>query len=250
MECPIFSKKNICAVILPLIVISSCSMMEIVFPKGKNRSDFDIININESSNFVTGNGKISIGSFTAVIDRSWTKKYSSNDFVLFGSSKTISAKQTYKFKLTGPDGFNWEGKCIAGAEMEKESFKLFKFESTSETLNKNNLMGEFKSCNKKIDLYLEGSDAHKTGSIRYNDISLDIQMRLERSDSGSSNNTIGYQIYNHEVLVAVAGPSSMDKALYVRKNIDQNLLPIIINSAVALVGYQDMSSNVKDSGKK
>lgn len=56
-------------------------------------------------------------------------------------------------------------KCAASAEVEKETNKLFKMKMKSETLQKNNLLGEFVSGNKQISLYIDGPYGYKTGFI-------------------------------------------------------------------------------------
>jgi hypothetical protein len=247
-----FRKQIFCAALLSLITLSSCSSFKIVFPQGNDRSSFDAIEIKERMTFGVLDEKITIGSFIATIDRSWTKTDSSQGFQLFGSSKTVTAEQNYSFKITGPDDFNWDGKCAAGAEVEQETTKIFKYKTKSETVNQNNLMCEFKSGAKKIILYIEGPSSEKTGYIRSDTISLDIIMRFESMTVGKgwtgSNNTIGYQVYNKGVLIAVIGPGMNDKALYVRKGVDQKLMPILLNSTAALVAYEDMSKNAKSSG--
>jgi len=225
--------------------------MGIIFPQGNDRSSFNAIVINERMTFGFLAEKIIIGEYKADIDRSWTKEDSTHSFQFLGSSKTIRAEQNYSFKITGTDDFNWDGKCYAGAEVEKESIRLFKKKMTSHTVNKNNMACEFNSGDKKIFLYIEGPSNNKTGYIRFNEVNLDIIMKFESVPVGggwtTSNNTIGYQIYNNGILIAVIGTTLSDKALYVRKDIEQTLMPVLLNSAVALVAYKDMSSSIKNS---
>lgn len=75
-------------------------------------------------------------------------------------------------------------------------------------------------------------------------------MKSESSNIGggwkTSNNTIGYQIYDKSILIAVIGTTSMDKALYIRKGIDRKLMPVLLNTSAAFVAYKDISTKIKD----
>ncbi|MCP4134553.1 MAG: hypothetical protein GY754_26500 [bacterium] len=222
--------------------------MKIIFPEGNDRNSFDVIDIKEKVTLGILDEKITMGVYTAFPDRSGTEIDSSGFSIFFLSLKTVSAKQTYSFKLTGPDGFNWRGKCAANAEVEKERVKIFNFKTRSKTLQKNNLLGEFVSGNKKISLYMDGSYGRKTGYIQFNGSDYTIRMKPESSNMGggwkTSNSTIGYQIYDKDVLIAVIGTTSMDKALYIRKGIDRELMPVLLNTSAALVAYEDISAEI------
>ena len=243
-------KHIVCLLVFSLTIFSSCSSMKIIFPEGSIRNSFDVIDIKEKVTFGILNEKITIGAYTAFPDRSGTETDSSGFSIFSQSLKTVSAKQTYSFKLTGPDGFNWRGKCAASAEVEKEKIKLFKLKMKSSTLQKNNLLGEFISGNKKIFLYIDGPYSSKTGYIRFNGSTYTVKMKPESSNIGggwkTSNSTIGYQIYDKNILIAVIGTTSMDKALYIRKSIDRKLMPVLLNISAALVAYEDISAKIKD----
>jgi hypothetical protein len=231
------------------IISCASSPFKIIFPEGAERSDFTQMPISERLTFGVRDERIQIGSYTASVDRSWTKTKSTDDFVLFGSSETKTATQTYKFALTGPDGFSWAGKCAAGAELEKDKVKLFKFTSNSEEMKKNTLAGEFVSGDKKILLYIYGETYEKTGSITSGEISLSVNYSSRSQRGGFGNSTSHFDIYKDNVLIAVIGPSAMDKALYVRKGTDPNLMPVLLNATIALVAYEDMGAKVKDQKK-
>jgi hypothetical protein len=239
------------AVILLSFEVISCasSPFKIIFPDGAERSEYTQMDISERLTFGVRDERIKIGAYSASIDRSWTKTKSTDDFVLFGSSETKTAKQTYKFTITGPDGFNWTGKCAAGAELEKDKMKLFKFTSTSEEMKNNTLAGEFVSGDKKIILFMYGETNEKSGSITFGDITLTLKYSSKSQRGGFGNATSHFDVYKDNTLVAVIGPSAMDKALYVRKGTDPNLMPVLLNATVALVAYEDMGAKVKDQKK-
>jgi hypothetical protein len=232
-------------VLLPLIFASGCKLVQVAFPDGADRASFVKYTVHGKNDLSQSAGKLAIGDYSVKVSRGWTSSKSTSGSVLFRSDTETDINQKYSYAISGPDGFAWSGECQAYAKVEKESSKLVTKVNTSSTqVLENTLVGVFSSADKKqyemkLQETAQKAGADKKGSIKGKDVTLEVvsTSKIAESDIHSFRVT-GYYIYEKGALAAVVEMVNLG-AVYISKTASKESFPAILNTAAALLAYQD-----------
>lgn len=232
--------------ILPAAAFAlGCTSAQVAFPGGADKAGFDKSAVKGRGGFSFFTEKMSFGGYSVKLSRGWTSTDSSSSFIPFVKDDKEEKEQKYSFKVKGPDGFESEGKCLAYAKAEKSGLKIMKLSISDGGSLTGSLEASFTAGGRKSDLNLSGAIESKTGTLKGDGFSFEIQTtnRVEGSRF-ERNDIMGYYILDNGKTIAVVDVIS-DGAVYIQKGIKKEYIPAVISAATALLSYQDLAKDIR-----
>ncbi|PKL15798.1 MAG: hypothetical protein CVV49_19570 [Spirochaetae bacterium HGW-Spirochaetae-5] len=154
------------------------------------------------------------------------------------------ASEKYNYELKGIGKTVWRGECTTSAHnIEKKSgFPMFeKREYSYKNIMACNASGPDRIISLQMESLLpeNGGLCQQKGYAVSGNIRLDIEETMNTDKQYLMPVYIGFYIYNKGILAAVV-QNRMKGAVYISSTLDAELLPVVINTAAALLTYYDL----------